>query len=81
LPVYRAEHGTGGWRFELHTDDFIGFLHEIALAAVSSLLPGPPGPGPPGPPGPRPPGGPKRGSRSPSFAAGAAPPRRYDSPT
>lgn len=33
LPVYRAEHGTGGWRFELHTDDFIDFLHEIALAA------------------------------------------------
>ncbi|PLY44327.1 hypothetical protein CSZ94_06195 [Janthinobacterium sp. ROICE36] len=33
LPVYRAEHGTGGWRFELHTDDFIAFLHQIALAA------------------------------------------------
>ena len=33
LPVYRAEHGTGEWRFELHTDDFIDFLHEIALAA------------------------------------------------
>ncbi|MGK5055868.1 SMI1/KNR4 family protein [Janthinobacterium sp. LB2P49] len=33
LPVYRAEHGTGGWRFELHTDDFIDFLHEIARAA------------------------------------------------
>ena len=33
LPVYRAKHGAGGWRFELHTDDFIDFLHQIALAA------------------------------------------------
>ncbi|WFR77615.1 SMI1/KNR4 family protein [Janthinobacterium rivuli] len=32
LPVYRASHGTGEWRFEQHTDDFIDFLQEIALA-------------------------------------------------
>ncbi|MDN2701301.1 SMI1/KNR4 family protein [Janthinobacterium sp. SUN100] len=33
LPVYRARHGAGEWRFELHMDDFIDFLHEIAWAA------------------------------------------------